>query len=149
MTTCFDVIVVGAGPCALATLSALPANLSVAIITGSEPALPSPSDVHPKVRVVSLESGQHPGVADRIEPIEGKHRTLYATAITGGWQITGGSSSFVMGAVTLMVQTCSPIIRPILMNVRLWKPCSVLQMEPRFLARPICLKASFCMSRDF
>lgn len=84
MTTCFDVIVVGAGPCALATLSALPANLSVAIITGSEPALPSPSDVHPKVRVVSLESGQHPGVANRIEPTEGKHRTLYATAITGG-----------------------------------------------------------------
>jgi len=83
MTTCFDVIVVGAGPCALATLSALPANLSVAVITGSAPTLSPSSDVHPKIRVVSLESGQHPGVADRIEPTEAKHRALICNCNNG------------------------------------------------------------------
>ncbi|MBK0094589.1 hypothetical protein IBT49_01250 [Erwinia sp. S63] len=84
MTTCFDSIIIGAGPCALATLSALPSNHSIAIISGSEPSFQSPGDVHPKIRVESLESGQQPGVAGRVEPLASKSKALYATAITGG-----------------------------------------------------------------
>ena len=84
MTTSFDSIIIGAGPCALATLSALPVGQSVAVITGSEPSFLSSGDVHPKIRVESLESGQAPGVAGRVQPSNSKNKALYATAITGG-----------------------------------------------------------------
>jgi hypothetical protein len=84
MSVIFDAIVIGAGPCALAALSALPAGQSLAVVSGAEPAFPTALDIHPKIRVVALESGETPGVADRLNAAAPRGAPLYATAIRGG-----------------------------------------------------------------
>lgn len=59
----FDIVVVGAGPSAVAALHGIGDCGSVAIVSGETTRSPSVSDLHPKIRAVSVESGERPAAA--------------------------------------------------------------------------------------
>ena len=80
----FDVVVIGAGPAAVAALLGLSPGLSVAAITGDQPAQVLGKSLHPKITSVAFARREAPGVADPLHPAHGNGRPLFATATTGG-----------------------------------------------------------------
>ncbi len=84
MSQIFDTILVGAGPCALAALSALDRAQRLAVITGAEPVAQNKREIHPKIGVVALERGEKPGVTERLDSAAPGGIPLFTTATTGG-----------------------------------------------------------------
>ena len=82
----FDVVVIGAGPAAVAALAAIDQGVSVCVITGAESAgrVSHPNLLHSKIVSVSHERKEAPGVA-RDLPFSGKAKSAaFDTAAAGG-----------------------------------------------------------------
>src|SRR5688500_17580173 len=75
-----DLIVIGAGPTAIAALHGVPAGLRISVVTGA--GMHDGSPVHPKIRSVAYEQREAPGVTD-FRPLPGD-RGLHDTATVGG-----------------------------------------------------------------
>jgi hypothetical protein len=75
-----DLIVIGAGPAAVAALHGVPAGLRISVVTGA--GVHDGSPVHPKIRSVAYEQREAPGVTD-FRPLLGD-RGLHDTATVGG-----------------------------------------------------------------
>jgi hypothetical protein len=80
----YDVVLIGAGPAAVAVLSALPERLHVAAVTGSAARSADGNVKVPKIRSVSYERLEAPGIA-RFLPFAAPAKTgLFDTAAIGG-----------------------------------------------------------------
>ena len=85
-----DVVVVGAGPAAVAALDALAAldapagGARIAVLTGAVPSAERRNSLHPKIQAVSLEQAEAAGVAERIAAPDARTRPLFSTAAVGG-----------------------------------------------------------------
>ncbi len=86
----FDIVVVGAGPAAVAALDALRApNASsgsprIAVLTGAVPSAERRHTLHPKIQAVSLAQAEAAGVAERIAASGAGARPIFSTAAVGG-----------------------------------------------------------------
>jgi hypothetical protein len=81
----FDVIIIGAGPAAVAALSAAPPGARICVMTGvaSFP-LERNAKVHPKIRAVAYERCEAPGLSDFLAFDGGRGAGLFSTAAVGG-----------------------------------------------------------------
>ena len=79
----YDMIVIGAGPAAIAAMSAVPKGARVAVITGAVPSVVKPSSLHPKIRAESSTRNEPAGVAEVLNDFKGGV-PLFATAAAGG-----------------------------------------------------------------
>lgn len=82
----FDTMVIGAGPCAVAALSALPRGRRVFIATGADSRLgrSETKSVHAKIVSTATEHGEEVGIGQRI-PFAGKQGgELLRPAVVGG-----------------------------------------------------------------
>lgn len=82
----FDTILVGAGPCAVAALSALPHEQKILVITGASDRLGTAHAraVHAKIDSVAWENAEEPGIAQRIRFAPPTRGELVRPAIVGG-----------------------------------------------------------------
>jgi len=82
----FDIILVGAGPCAVAALSALPDGRKILVVTGENDRLSSARSrfVHAKIDSVAHENGETAGIAQRIKFAAPAKGELVRPAIVGG-----------------------------------------------------------------
>lgn len=85
MQETYDVVVIGAGPAAVAAISALAPNLNTAVVTGaSEASASTGQSVHPKIDDESRRRREAKGVAYPL-PFDGcKNAALFDTAAIGG-----------------------------------------------------------------
>ncbi|HEX5213177.1 MAG TPA: hypothetical protein VFW22_15740 [Pseudolabrys sp.] len=85
MSSSFDAILVGAGPAAIAALSAMPPGLRLAIITGAASSPPQKgAKPHPKVSSVAFEYREEPGLTDFLPNSSANGPGLFSTASVGG-----------------------------------------------------------------
>lgn len=84
MNKLFDLIVIGAGPSAIATLSALPNNVTTAVITGETDNKTKILKLHPQIRTVAKKGFDNPGLANQLFFSNSKAGYLSNTAIVGG-----------------------------------------------------------------
>ncbi len=86
----FDIVVVGAGPAAVAALDALGASDAstgprrIAVLTGAVPSAERRHTLHPKIQAVSLAEAEAAGVAERIAASGARARPIFSTAAVGG-----------------------------------------------------------------
>lgn len=82
----FDTILIGAGPCAVAALSALPKGRKILVISGAGGRLSAAHArfVHAKIDSVARENGEDPGIAQRIKFAPPAKGELVRPAIVGG-----------------------------------------------------------------
>jgi hypothetical protein len=80
----FDIVVIGAGPCAIAALGALGARGSVAVVSGETPQSPSMTAVHPKIQAVAMSNGEPPLMAAPYSRPQYPKRPLFSSAGPGG-----------------------------------------------------------------
>jgi len=81
----FDLVVIGAGPAAVAALSAAPEGGRICVVTGIA-SLPIERKVrvHPKIRAIAYERREAPGLSDFL-PFDGAGgRGFFSTAALGG-----------------------------------------------------------------
>jgi hypothetical protein len=81
----FDVVVIGAGPAAVAALSAAPVGARICVVTGIAS---TPFDrkvrVHPKIRAIAYERCELPGLSDFLPFNNGSGAGFFSTAAVGG-----------------------------------------------------------------
>jgi hypothetical protein len=80
----FDIVVIGAGPSAIAALQGIAPGRSVAIVTGESAVQVAEKELHPKIRAVSVENGEAPAVANAYRRAHDPARPLFSTAAMGG-----------------------------------------------------------------
>lgn len=82
----FDTILVGAGPCAIAALSALPKGRKVLVLTGADARLSANQSkaCHAKIDSVAHENSEPRGIGDRISFVHPSKGELVQSAIVGG-----------------------------------------------------------------
>ena len=82
----FDFVLIGAGPCAVAALSALPPGKKTLVVTGTNDRLEARRArfVHAKIDSVAHENGEPAGVAQRIPFARPKRGELIRSSIVGG-----------------------------------------------------------------
>jgi len=80
----FDVVVIGAGPAAVAALDALDGGQNIAVITGAVPSSEKRRSLHPKIQALSISLAEAAGVSERIDAITNSSRPLFSTAAVGG-----------------------------------------------------------------
>lgn len=80
----FDILIIGAGPAAVAALNGLSYGQRIAVVTGAVPSAEKWSTLHPKIQAVSLATADVPGVAERIAARRRRSRPLFSTAAEGG-----------------------------------------------------------------
>jgi hypothetical protein len=83
MNQIYDILIVGAGPAAIASILALPKNLSVAVATGKSSSSVE-IGVHPKIRTVAASRNEEIGISRELFFHENKSGMLADTSITGG-----------------------------------------------------------------
>lgn len=80
-----DIVLIGAGPAAVAALAALPNGMRVAVLTGEDAGKKELSGrIHPKIRAVSLQRGEAPGMTSPLPFAEPCTSTLFDSASVGG-----------------------------------------------------------------
>ncbi|MBC8242458.1 MAG: hypothetical protein H8E30_18575 [Alphaproteobacteria bacterium] len=85
MQEIYDAVLIGAGPAAVAAISAVPDNLKIAAATGASAASKSVGRfVHPKIDDISLRRRELKGVAHPLTFNGRKKGALYDTATVGG-----------------------------------------------------------------
>lgn len=85
MQEIYDVVVIGAGPAAVAAMTALPTDLKMVVVTGaSEVSLSTGYRVHPKINDVSRRRREAKGVARPLAFEDFKTHALFDTATVGG-----------------------------------------------------------------
>nr|VFK63736.1 MAG: hypothetical protein BECKUNK1418G_GA0071005_103618 [Candidatus Kentron sp. UNK]VFK70933.1 MAG: hypothetical protein BECKUNK1418H_GA0071006_104319 [Candidatus Kentron sp. UNK] len=85
MQKIFDVVLIGAGPAAVAALAALPKGLSAAIVTGTGAAGGKKmSGIHAKIRATAWERREPPGIARPLPFKESSRGMLCDSAVIGG-----------------------------------------------------------------
>jgi hypothetical protein len=84
MSQIFDAILVGAGPCGVAGLTALDRGARLAVVTGEKPENHRGKDIHPKIRAIALDRNEKPGIADRLERAVENGKPLFSAATSGG-----------------------------------------------------------------
>ncbi len=78
-------ILIGAGPAAVAALDVLPRGLRTCVVTGATATLRStPKRVHPKIDAVAYERREPPGVTDVLPIADAPGARFFDTAIEGG-----------------------------------------------------------------
>lgn len=80
----FDIVIVGAGPSAVAAMLALDRSRRVAVVTGAVPSHYPSSLVHPKIRVEAAKMREAAGLAESLCQRGYKGKTLFSTAAIGG-----------------------------------------------------------------
>lgn len=82
----FDTTIIGAGPCAFGALLGLDPQSNLCVISGEEhPYTGSLKRLHPKIRMVSTESNENPGIANPFLLTHGSKRALlFNTSKIGG-----------------------------------------------------------------
>jgi choline dehydrogenase-like flavoprotein len=85
MRKSFDVVIIGAGPTAVAALSAAPPGARICAVTGiaSFP-LDREAKIRPKIRSVAYEHCEAPGLSDFLAFDGGRGAGLFSTAAVGG-----------------------------------------------------------------
>jgi hypothetical protein len=85
MRKSFDVVIIGAGPAAVAALSATPPGARICVVTGIT-SFPLESDVKipAKIRAVAYERCEAPGLSDFLAFDDGRGAGLFSTAAVGG-----------------------------------------------------------------
>ena len=120
----FDLILVGSGPAAVATLLAAPAGMRTCVLTGDSARQPLPpqTPVHAKIRAVAYERRERPGIAD-VVPIAGSPKAnFFETATVGGlanyWgqqfvRYTSGDvwPRYIFDSFTSYVEACEQVER--------------------------------------
>src|SRR4051812_17986883 len=79
----FDVVVIGAGPTAIAALDGLTGTKRVAVVTGATPSLVPSDQLHPKIQAVSIHRREMAGVAELVMHAA-ERKPLFSTAAVGG-----------------------------------------------------------------
>jgi hypothetical protein len=79
----FDLLIVGAGPAAAATLMGLEEHGRICVVTGAATIPASNRYVHPKIRAVATRRGEPAGITDPIA-IAGAASPAFSTATVGG-----------------------------------------------------------------
>jgi hypothetical protein len=79
----YEIVVIGAGPAAIASMSVIPKGANAAVITGAVPAIVEQSSLHPKIRAVSSTRNESAGVAEILRDFSGAV-PLFSTAAAGG-----------------------------------------------------------------
>jgi hypothetical protein len=78
----FDVVLIGAGPAAVAALAAAPAGLRIAVLTG---AVPTPTaGAHAKIKAVAYERREAAGLGEGLPFDDPREGALFSTAAEGG-----------------------------------------------------------------
>jgi len=80
----YDIVIVGAGPAAVAALGAMAQGPRIAVVTGAVPSAEKRASLHPKIQAVSLAQDEAAGVAERIGGTGRRSRPLFSTAAVGG-----------------------------------------------------------------
>lgn len=80
----YDLVIIGSGPAAIAALDGMSGPLRIAIVTGETLPADRRTWLHPKVRAVAAERGEHAGVADLLGGGKQGSKSLWATAAIGG-----------------------------------------------------------------
>jgi hypothetical protein len=80
----FDYVVIGAGPSAIAALSALDGTTSVAVVSGASNELLSQARIHPKIQAVSVANKERPGVVYSFQREDSPSHPLFSSALAGG-----------------------------------------------------------------
>lgn len=81
MASCFDAVLIGAGPAAIAALAFAPPDLRIGVVTGARPEPAKP--IHPKIAAVAFEHRERPGLAEPLG-LGGRGAGLFSTAAEGG-----------------------------------------------------------------
>jgi choline dehydrogenase-like flavoprotein len=85
MQQSFDVVIIGAGPAAVAALSAAPSGGRICVVTGIvSPFIEENARVHPKIRAVAYERSEASGLSDFLPFDDGRGAGIFCTAALGG-----------------------------------------------------------------
>jgi len=80
----FDIVIVGSGPAAVASLLALDKSQRIAVIAGNLVSGNRQSSIHPKIRAVAAALNEFAGVTEPMHGAHGPRKPLYSTAVIGG-----------------------------------------------------------------
>lgn len=80
----FDIILVGAGPAAVAALHAFDGSQRVAVITGATVQRHPSSQLHPKILATSMARNESPGVETLLKREYDVKKPLFTTGVVGG-----------------------------------------------------------------
>ena len=76
----FDWLLIGSGPAAYSALKAFDGRTSLAVVTGESAIDVALNQLHPKIRAVSVDRGERPGVAPAFARSKPEEQPLLAAA---------------------------------------------------------------------